>query len=205
MKALLSILIFLLIPLKAFAVVGFEVDLDFGYDEQLYGTSHENSIVTRTYSGGFSTYLFNLTAIELDASRTYEVNTQNDRFTVATGFDLTSDCNTVKTDVYSVGIKQMLAGRNAFIQPAISAGYAKEFVTYGRVVTVQDTTTQIYSVKDLGTTKQRTDSMYASFILQFKITERLSIKGSVKTLFPAFNYNEAKSNLKYLAGLSWIF
>lgn len=204
MKTLLFFILFLILPLKAHAVV-FEFDFDFGYDKQIYGTKRENTIVTRTYSGGLATYLFNLTAIELNASRSYEISTQNDQFTVATGYDVTSDRNTITTDVYGIGIKQMLAGRNSFIVPVISVGYAREFLEYGREVTVLDTTNSTSSIKNLGTTKQRIDSMFAAFTLQFKMTDRLSLKGSVKTLIPAFEYNKARDNLKYLVGFSWIF
>jgi hypothetical protein len=47
--------------------------------------------------------------------------------------------------------------------------------------------------------------MFGAFILQFKMTDRLSLKGSVKTLIPALAFNKAKDNLKYLVGFSWIF
>jgi hypothetical protein len=37
------------------------------------------------------------------------------------------------------------------------------------------------------------------------MTERLSLKGSIKTLLPAFNFDKAKDNLKYSVGMAWIF
>jgi hypothetical protein len=149
--------------------------------------------------------LFNLTAIDFTASRTYDVNTQNDRFTVATGIDLVSDQSSVKTDVYGIGIKQMFAGRNSFVVPILSIGYAKEIIESTRDVTLENTTSSVRTVTNLGVTKQNVNSMFGSFTLQFKMTDRLSLKASVKTLIPAFEYNKAKDNLKYLVGLSWIF
>jgi hypothetical protein len=204
MKTLFTLFLFLLIPLSASAVV-FEVDLDFGYDKQIYGVDRQNSIVSRTYSGGLSTYLFNLTAIDINVSRTLDKNTQNDRYTVATARDVVSDQSSITTDVYGIGIKQMFAGRSAFLTPILSVGYAKEFVEYTRDVTVEDTTNSTRETINLGTTKQRIDSMFGAFILQLKMTDRLSLKGSVKTLIPAFDFNKAKDNLKYSVGLSWIF
>ncbi len=204
MKTLFLSLFFLLVPMQAFAVI-FEFDFDFGYDKQIYGSSRQNSIVSRTYSAGLSSYLFNLTAIDFTASRTYDVNTQNDRFTVATGIDLVSDQSSVKTDVYGIGIKQMFAGRNSFVVPILSIGYAKEIIESSRDVTLENTSTVVRTVTNLGVTKQRVNSMFGSFVLQFKMTDRLSLKASVKTLIPAFEYNKAKDNLKYLVGFSWIF
>lgn len=205
MKTLLAILITLFIPLTAKAVI-VEFDFDFGYDKQIYGTNRENSIVSRTYSGGISTYLFDLTAIDINASRTLEINTQNERYPV-TGYtvDVVGDQSKLTTDVYGIGIKQMLAGRNAFMVPIISIGYAKQFLESAREVTFEDTLTKTRFNGNYGTTKARVDSMFAAFILQFKMTERLSLKGSVKTLIPAFEYNKAKDNLKYSVGLAWIF
>lgn len=188
------------------SAVMFEFDFDFGYDKQIYGMNRENSIVGRTYAGGLSTYLFDLTAIDINVSRTLEVNTQNARYAV-TGYtvDVVGDRNKITTDVYGIGLKQMLAGRNAFIVPVISVGYAKQFLEYSREVTFEDTTSQTRFTGNYGTTKQRVDSMFGAFILQFKMTDRLSLKGSVKTLIPAFDFNKAKDNLKYLVGLAWIF
>jgi len=141
-KTLLAILITLFVPLSAQAVI-FEFDFDFGYDKQIYGSNRENSIVSRTYSSGISTYLFDLTAIDINASRTLEINTQNERYPV-TGYtvDVVGDQSKLTTDVYGIGIKQMLAGRNAFMVPVISIGYAKQFLEISREVTFEDTITK---------------------------------------------------------------
>ena len=205
MKTLLTLIIFLIIPLQASAII-YEVDFDFGYEKQIYGSTRENSTVSRTYSGGISAYLFELTAIDFTAARTLEVNTQNERYKV-TGYtvDVVGDVSRITTDVYGVGIKQMFAGRNSFIVPILSLGYAKQFVEYKREVTFENTTTLSRFPGNYDTVKQRVDSMMGAFILQFKMTDRLSLKGSVKTLIPAFDFNQARDNLKYAVGFSWIF
>lgn len=196
-------IIMLILPLKAFAV--FEFDFDFGYDKQIYGAGRQNSVVSRNYSVGVSSYLFDLTALDLNVSSTKDTTSQNDRYTVATGVDVVSQQNRVRTNVFGVGLKQMLAGRGARITPIISAGYAREFVTSSGDITVENTTTKALSKFNLNESKQRYNSVFGSFILQIKLTERFSLKGSVKTLFPAFEFNKAKDNIKYLIGFSWIF
>ncbi len=40
-----------------FAIVN-EIGFDFGYDIQKYGSNRQNSIVSRSYSGGISSYIF---------------------------------------------------------------------------------------------------------------------------------------------------
>ncbi len=194
----------LLIPIKSFAGI-YELDFDFGYDRQNYGVNRQNSVVSRNYSYGFSLYLFDLTAIDLNVSNTSDITTQNDRYTVATGVDVIAQQNRVQTDVYGVSLKQMLTGRGSRIVPTISLGYAREFVTSSGDITVENTITKAQTVFNLTESKQRYNSVFGSFALQIKLTERFSLKASVRTLFPAFELNKAKDNLKYLAGFSWIF
>jgi hypothetical protein len=183
----------------------FEFDFDFGYDKQIYGANRQNSVVSRNYSIGFSSYLFDLTALDLNVSNTLDITTQNDRYTVATAVDVVSQQNKVHTKVYGIGLKQMLAGRGSRIIPVISAGYAREFVTSDGDITAENTTTKAQTVYYLTQTKQRYNSVFGSFSLQLKLTERFSLKGTVRTLFPAFEFNKAKDNVKYLFGFSWVF
>ena len=109
------------------------------------------------------------------------------------------------TNVFGIGLKQMLAGRSSRITPIISAGYAREFVTSAGDVTFENTTTKVATKANLNESKQRYNSVFGAFILQVKLTERFSLKGSVKTLFPAFDFDKAKDNLKYQVGFAWIF
>lgn len=190
-------------PLKAFAFM--EFDFDFGYDKQIYGVSRQNSVVSRNYSVGISSYLFDLTALDLNASSAQDTTSQNDRYTVANSIDVISQQNRVKTNVFGIGLKQMLAGRGSTVTPIISAGYAREFITSSGDITVENTSTLAQAKYNLTESKQRFNSVFGSFILQVKLTERFSLKGSVKTLFPAFDFNKAKNNIKYLVGFAWIF
>lgn len=203
-KNVTFLILFLLLPFSTFAIVN-EVAFDFGYDRQIYGLERQNSNVTRTYSGGISTYIFDYTAIDLNASRSEEITTENDRYRIVTGYDLIGRQNTVTSKVFGIGIKQMLAPRNAFLIPGISIGYASQFLDYNSELTVQNTTTLVNETVSGGTTKQRVNSVFGTFSLQLKMTERLSLKGSVKTLFPAFEFNKARDNVKFAFGFSWVF
>lgn len=191
-------------PLSSFAIVN-EVAFDFGYDRQIYGTERQNSTVTRTYSGALSTYIFDYTAIDLNASRSTDITTENERYNVTSGIDLVGQQNRVTSNVYGVGIKQMFAPRNARLIPGLSIGYAKQFLDYQSDLTVENTTNKVRTTISGGTKKQRIDSVFGTLSLQLRMTERLSIKGSVKTLFPAFEFNKARDNVKYAFGFSWVF
>lgn len=197
------IFLIFLFPTVTFAVS--EFSFDFGYDRQIYGVNRQNSVVSRNYSAGISTYLFDLTGIDINYSNTEDTNSQNDRYTVSSPYDIIAQQNRVTTNVYGVGIKQMLVGRGAFLIPIISAGYARQFVSSSGDITVENTTTKSLITVKLAETKQRYNSLFGAFTLQLKFSERFSLKGTVKTLFPAFEYNKAKDNLKYLIGFSWIF
>ncbi len=208
-KLLLSIglIITLVSPISSFAVVN-EIAFDFGYDRQIYGLKRQNSNVNRVYSGGLSTYIFDYTAIDLHASRSEDTTTENERYQVVTEVHLVGQQNRVTTNVYGIGIKQVFAPRTARLIPGISLGYAKQFINYQTDLTIDDTrvpSAPLRTVLAGPTTKQRIDSAFATFFLQLRMTERLSLKGSVKTLFPAFELNKARDNVKYSIGFSWIF
>lgn len=196
-------IVLLILPLKAIAA--FEFDFDFGYDKQIYGASRQNSVVSRNYSVGISSYLFDLTALDLNVSKNEDVTSQNDSYLVAPGVKVVGQTNNVQTNVFGIGLKQMLAGRGARITPIISAGYAREFVTSSGDITIEDSATLARTSILSAETKQRYNSVFGSFILQIKLTESFSLKGSVKTLFPAFDFSKARDNLKYLVGFAWMF
>ena len=184
----------------------FELDFDFGYDRQIYGVNRQNSVVSRNYSGGFSSYLFDLTALDFNIANSQDITSENDRYSTGViGYEVVAHQNRVKTNVYGVGIKQMLAGRGSFIVPVISVGYAREFVTSSGDLTVENTSTLERSVYNLKETRQRYNSVFGAFSLQIKLTERFSLKGTVKTIFPAFKFSKARDNVKYSAGMTWFF
>lgn len=203
MKSLL-VLFVILFPLSSFAIVN-EVAFDFGYDRQIYGLQRQNSSVNRTYSAALSTYIFDYTAIDLNASRSSDITTENERYNVTTGIDVVGQQNRVTSNVYGVGIKQMFAPRTARLIPGISLGYAKQFLNYNSDLTIEDTSTKARTNLAGRTTKQRIDSVFGTLSLQLRMTERLSLKGSVKTLFPAFELDKARDNVKYAIGFSWVF
>lgn len=203
MKKYLVLIIFLICN-NASAIVN-EIAFDFGYDRQIYGLERQNSNVTRTYSGALATYIFDYTAIDLNASTSQEITTENERYLITSGLDLVGQQNRVNSKVFGIGIKQMFAPRTSRIVPGISIGYAKQFLEYQSDLTILNTTTDVRTTVSGGTTKQRVDSVFGTFSLQLRLTERLSLKASIKTLFPSFEIDKARDNVKFAAGFSWVF
>lgn len=202
---ILKNLIYLLCLLPVSLYAAAEFNFDFGYDRQIYGANRQNSVVSRNYSVGLSAYLFDLTAIDLNYSNTTDITSQNDRYTVSSPYDIIAQQNVMRTNVFGVGIKQMLLGRGSRLIPIISAGYARQFVNSNGDITIENTTSKTTQKVFLTESKQRYNSVFGSFTLQLKLTERFSLKGTVRTLFPAFEFNKARDNVKYLVGFSWIF
>lgn len=191
-------------PLLSFAVVN-EIAADYGYDRTIYGADRENSNVSRTYSAGLATYIFDYTAIDINASRSQDTTSINTRDNIGTNIDIVGRQDRVLSNVYGIGIKQMFAPRTARLIPGISVGYAKQFLEYNSDTTVEDTVSKVRQTFYGGTAKQRIDSVFGSFSLQLKMTERLSIRASARTLFPAFDLDKVRDNLKYSFGFAWIF
>lgn len=203
MRNILTALL-VLFPISSFAIVN-EIAFDFGYDRTIYGKNRQNSNINRTYSGGLSTYIFDYTAIDLNASVSSDITTESERYNVTTNIDLVGQQNRVKTTVYGVGLKQTFAPRNARLIPGISLGYARQFVNYQSDLTIENTTTKAQATVSGGETKQRIDSVFGTASLQLRLTERMSFKASVKTLIPAFKLDKVRDNVKYAFGFSWIF
>ena len=190
-------LCFFLLCLKTYGFV--EITGQYGHDSQAFGKG--SKVVSRTYSGSLAFYLFGLSAIELNLSQNKNTVTDDAPRIIDSNLTVLSQKDRVRTTVYGVGIRQALATKNAFIQPSLSFGHAKQ----KRKGNVE------YTFNDRGSLKARTfqsedseiDSAFASLGIRLRMTSRLMINMSVKTVFPWFKVDQAKNNVKYLAGLSW--
>ncbi|MCO4794104.1 MAG: hypothetical protein KC493_10345 [Bacteriovoracaceae bacterium] len=197
------VLISLGFSLDAFALM--ELSGRFSYDKTVYGASRENKITNRTWAGGLAIYLFNNTALELNYS-TSEENTVENEVIPLTGYNVSvvGTQTTIENEVYGVGLKQVLGNRKGRIVPSISLGYAKQFITSVSDATYRDDTTLAELTTTSDPTKTRVDSVFGTFTLKLNLTSRLSLTGSVNTLFKAFETDKARDNLKYSVGFSWI-
>ncbi len=190
--------------ISSFAWGAVEIGGNFGYDRQIYGEDRASKVVSRTYSGFWAWYLFSATAIELNYTQNENITTQNAKYIDNDGDTVyISLQEKVLSNVYGIGIRQGLSGNKARIQPMISLGYAKQFVRSSTNTTYSlNGVSAYYYEKD---PSQRSDNVFAAFILKLYLSKRFSLNGSVKTVFRAFEFDEAEYNLKYLAGFSWIF
>lgn len=190
---------------EAHAII-YEVGGNFGYDKQVYGTNRENSVTGRTYSGSLAFYLFQYTALELTYS-------ENDRRTMetrnlaieGTDFSLVSASNKVKSYYYGIGFRQQLGPKRAFLVPLISIGYAKQFIEGTSEFTYENDNNGMIISQKFEDPRQRIDSVFATFSLKLSLTRTISLNGTIKTVFKAFEIDRARDNMRYTAGLSWIF
>lgn len=200
---IIIILLIFCIPIQAIARL--ELGGEFGYDKQVYGSNRQNKLVSRTYSGSMAIYFLTYTALELNYAYGEEITTENDEIEIPdTYYSVTSMQNKVITNSYGIGLRQALSGRGSRIRPLISLGYANQ--------RTKDSTDMTFENDYLGTstlvkgdiTEKKVDSLFGSFMLQIYLTKGFYIKGSVKTIFPAFDFDKAKDDLRYLAGFSWL-
>lgn len=197
-------LFFLLLSPSAEALM--ELAGNFGYDKKVYGSERQNSLVRRSYSASLAVYLFSRTALELNYYMSRETTTEKTNLNVqGTTVNLVGLQNRVDSHVYGIGIRQALNGREAFIRPFISLGYAKQFVQDVTEYNFVEQTAGGSVNLNGGVTKRREDSVFGTLTLQFRLTQLLALNASVKTLFPAFEFNRAADDLRYMAGFTWIF
>ena len=200
---LLFLLLFLA-PQSAWAI--FEVDFDYGYNRQIYGSERQNKNVRRSYTNSLAIYIFNYSALELGYSFSKDTNIINEQVDILSGSGtLLSQQNTIATQAYSIGIRQVLASSRSLIVPMISFGYAQQDVKENTVYTIRNNTDSSVEVIINNERPPKVNSMFGAFSLKLNISKRFSLKGSVRTIFRANEYSQAKDNMKYSAGLSMLF
>jgi len=176
---------------------------DYGYHKQKYGSTRQNSVVSETYGGSWTWYLAERTGLELNYSRNTSTIKEFETSSLGSGISIINSKNEVITSDYGIGLRQAFASRKSRFVPTLSLGYAKVF-TEDRTDYTVDASGTLLTVP--GTvSKTRFDAVFATIGLQIGLTKTIALRGSAKTLFKAFKFNEAKYNIRYTAGLSWLF
>jgi len=203
LKFIFSLIVLLVNPITTFAMT--EVDFGFGYDKTVFGSARENSIVSRSYSGSITLYFTQYIGLEFNGSSSKETTTIAESRTLGTDLEEAGRQEIVESQVYGSGLRIMLASRKSFLIPTISIGYARAFVTSSYDILIRAPSTGLEARFKEQASKYRTDNAFGAFALKLKLTKTLALKGSVRTYFPADDFNKAKDNLKYSAGFSWFF
>ena len=205
-KCLLFII--LLFPITPASRVFGAVELsgNFGYNKMLYGSSKQNSLTTRNYTSSIAFYFFSNTAFEVNYYNSTNMKLANEKYKITgvANYSVTQSYSEVRYESFGVGLRHAFAPRGSPVRPLISMGYAKKFTeNSGNTLFEKDSDGSTINISH-NDEKSREDSVFGSFQLQLRITSRLSLTGSVKTIFKAFEWDEAKNSLKYLVGFSWI-
>lgn len=202
MKILKLLCAFLAFSSASSALAVTELGGNFSYSKQVYGRTRGNTLVSKVYTASVAFYLFKGTALELNYSK--QEDRQEDTENLSGGTLVIDNYeNVVKTDIYGIGLRQLLGSRRSFIVPMVSLGYAKQFRE----------SQQIFKIVDAGTPKvlsvtnptERIDSVFGTFALRFNVSRLFSLNISVNTVFKAFEFNEAKDYVKYAGGFTWYF
>jgi hypothetical protein len=204
MKKILLALTILFVSNHAKAVT--EVDFGFGYDKSVFGEKRDSKSTTRTYRGSIAFYFFNMTAIEFNYSEEEdETIINNDTSGISSGLVIDSESQTITSQRYGIGIRQALANRKAFLVPTISIGWARQKSQSRSTARIVDKGTSATTLYDSGVSESEYDSVFGAFALKLRLTKTMSLKGSINTAFKAFEWDKARDQLSYSAGLSWIF
>jgi hypothetical protein len=196
-------LLLILSPLKTFALT--ELDFNFGYDKTVFGSARENSVVRRSYSGAITFYFTEFLGLEFNGASSKEITTIEENRTIGSDLEEASRQEIVESEVYGAGLRIMLASRKSFLIPTISVGYARAFNTSGYDILILVPSSGLAVRFKEQASKYRTDNAFGAFALKLKLTKTLALRGSIRTYFPADDFNKAKDNLRYSAGFSWFF
>lgn len=196
LKTLGLILLLSLSNISQAAFVDFSAN--YWYSEQLHGIEDENKIVSQTVGVNWAWYIWSVTAIELNYSQTINEDDYNT--------DLTDGSDTINriykrtiNQVYGIGLRQALAGRNSMIIPSIFIGIAKQ--------TSKEETTYVINGASLIDDPEEIEqeSGQISVALRIRVTELMGFRLSARSVFPDFDTSKIRNNVTYSAGLSWVF
>ena len=199
-KALLSFILTFFLS-SAHALI--ELNGEYGVSTQKYGATRDNEIEATTIGGAVALYLWNMTAIELNYSQTETVTTETNVLPINSTFDLIGQVNNVLIYSYGVGIRQAFASRKARFRPSMSIGYARQFFRDTTQATFRDNSDGSTFIVNDDVVKTREDSVFGSFNLELRLTRTVSLRGSVRTIFEAFEFDRARDNIQYTFGFSW--
>ena len=195
----MKLIVLIFISQFSFAIT--ELSGNFGYDRQVFGSDRQNKLTSTNYGGNIAFYFWGLTALEFNYYQNNETIEDNDRRQLDTNFAVLQQKDRVLSEVFGIGIRQAFASRKAFLQPVISIGYAKQFVNNSVEYTTDES--GVIGTEKFQVEKSRQDSVFATFSVRIKITKSLTLNGSVRTVFKYDEMDEARDNVKYLAGFSW--
>ncbi|MCB9093909.1 MAG: hypothetical protein H6621_02480 [Halobacteriovoraceae bacterium] len=193
---------FFIITPNLYALV--DLSAEYGLSKSIYGEDEQNNLENKTYTGTLAWYVFSTTALEINYSRSDSQSTQN--FTdPGTSLWVSKIDSYITTHSMGVGIRQLLAPVKSSIRPLISLGYAKEIKSYEtEYIVIDDTNNSTITVTE-DPADEETDSAFATFALEIRLSDHLSLKGSMMSVFPAFEFDKMENNLRYLAGISIYF
>lgn len=176
---------------------------EFIYTKTVYGETRQNSMRYRRYGLVLVQYIFNLTGIEFNYNQASELTTENNSVEVGQNVILSSMQNKTIVTNYGVGLRQSLAPYGSMITPGISIGYAKQIKNAKTGYTLSDGYTSSHI--DVFHGETRNNAVFGTFSLKIALSRLMALTASVQTVFKAYEYNEAKNNITYTGGLSWIF
>ena len=201
LRIVISTLFIFLFSTKLLALV--ELGGSFGYDKTIFGVDRTNSEIKRTYSGMIAFYLWDRVALEFNYSESEDLIKQKFSPDLDEDYSMISLNNTIDTQVFGAGLRFSLTNKKSRIVPMFSLGYAKQLVKnstdYTFYITDSDSTAEVSYRADT----QKYNSVFGSFILQLRLTQRFMLKASIKTFFPAFEFDKARDSVNYLVGFTW--
>ncbi len=198
-----GVLLFLLFfSCQCFAV--FELSGEYGLQKNVFGTNQENEVENTTYTGSLAWYVTSTTAIEFNYVQSTNMNTQN-LSNPGSGDYVERIVSEVSTEILGIGIRQLLATQKSPVKPMISIGAAKEFSEFNTTYRFFDSDSSSFLEISENPVEVEEDNAFVTFALAIEFSDHFSIRGSVSSYFPAFEFDQWDKDLRYSAGLSILF
>ena len=181
-----------------------ELSGSYGFDRTRYGEQKQNRIISEYIRSSIAFYFFNQTGLELNYAQSETKTTEKNRIIIDGTYDIINSYNKLMVHSYGMGIRQAFARKAARLRPSLSLGYARRFLRSSNTLMLENKMSGSSFEVQGPFSKRRDDSVFATLGFRLRLTRFFSLKGSIHSLFKAFEFHEAQDNVKYLFGFSWI-
>lgn len=186
-----------------------ELGLNYSYSKQIVGEEENNVSISESNGGTWAWFMWEYTALEFNYAVINDTITDTNEQVVAlddvNSITIIETTSRIKTVVQGVGIRQALAPRKSKVVPMISIGYAKQ-ISQGSTLyrfRVNDGEDEEEQENELDA--QEIDSAFFGLSIRISFTQTFGINIGGKTVFPSSEPDKAKNNVRYMAGLTWLF
>jgi hypothetical protein len=202
MKIVIGIFL-LIISFSSFSM-DVEVEGSYSYEQYYYGTSNENKFYNNSWLGTVAFFPFTLTALSFDFVQGQSILLEDQEYPAGSSSEVVYRKTDVKTQTYSINLRQAFTASDSFIRPMISLGWARRISLNSGYTDFRDNNSGEVTRVTQPEQDLKQDLTQLAIYLKFRIFKGFFLSVNARTLFEGFEIAKANQNLRVFVGFSWL-